>query len=196
LLKQIDILVRKVRSNKQLSFKQKNESIEELGLIRKKIIDGFDLKDIEKGAQLAKSEAAIQVYKELDEIDARLRGKDYYNAEKSKALELKIDNLVQVGAKDKNYNFTNARVDVYPDKLKPNIFTLTLNKAQDKVFDAILVEVTKINPNSSIDSFFCLNESCLFDLTLRTKISICFSKYLYLPRPSRDCRTIRLSRFS
>jgi hypothetical protein len=67
LLKQIDILVRKVRSNKQLSFKQKNESIEELGLIRKKIIDGFDLKDIEKGAQLAKSEAAIQVYKELDE---------------------------------------------------------------------------------------------------------------------------------
>jgi hypothetical protein len=54
--------------------------------------------------------------------------------EKSKALELKIDNLVQVGAKDKNYNFTNARVDVYPDKLKPNIFTLTLNKAQDKVF--------------------------------------------------------------
>jgi hypothetical protein len=36
---------------------------------------------------------------------------------------------------------------------------------------------------------------CLFDLTLRTKISICFSKYLYLPRPSRDCRTIRLSRF-
>jgi hypothetical protein len=36
------------------------------------------------------------VYKELDEIDARLRGKDYYNAEKSKALELKIDNLVQV----------------------------------------------------------------------------------------------------
>jgi hypothetical protein len=143
LLKQIDILVRKVRSNKQLSFKQKNESIEELGLIRKKIIDGFDLKDIEKGAQLAKSEAAIQVYKELDEIDARLRGKDYYNAEKSKALELKIDNLVQVGAKDKNYNFTNARVDVYPDKLKPNIFTLTLNKAQDKVFDAILVEVTK-----------------------------------------------------
>jgi hypothetical protein len=81
LLKQIDILVRKVKSNKQLSFKQKNESIEELGLIRKKIIDGFDLKDIEKGAQLAKSEAAIQVYKELDEIDARLRGKDYYNAE-------------------------------------------------------------------------------------------------------------------
>jgi hypothetical protein len=48
-------------------------------------------------AQLAKSEAAIQVYKELDEIDARLRGKDYYNTEKSKALELKIDNLVQVG---------------------------------------------------------------------------------------------------
>jgi hypothetical protein len=43
LLKQIDVLVRKVRSNKQLSFKQKNESIEELGLIRKKIIDGFDL---------------------------------------------------------------------------------------------------------------------------------------------------------
>jgi hypothetical protein len=84
------------------------------------------------------------VYKELDEIDARLHGKDYYNAEKSKALELKIDNLVQVGARDKNYN-----------------------------------------------SFFCLNESCLFDLTLRTKISICFSKYLYLPRPSRDCRTIK-----
>jgi hypothetical protein len=51
--------------------------------------------------------------------------------------------IVQVGARDKNYNFTNARVDVYPDKLKPNIFTLTLNKAQDKVFDAILVEVTK-----------------------------------------------------
>jgi hypothetical protein len=143
LLKQIDILVRKVRSNKQLSFKQKNESIEELGLIRKKIIDGFDLKDIEKGAQLAKSEAAIQVYKELDEIDARLHGKDYYNAEKSKALELKIDNLVQVGARDKNYKFANARVDVYLDKLKPNIFTLTLNRAQNKVFDAILVEVTK-----------------------------------------------------
>jgi hypothetical protein len=48
-------------------IKIKNESIEELGLIRKKIIDGFDLKDIEKGAQLAKSEAAIQVYKELDD---------------------------------------------------------------------------------------------------------------------------------
>jgi hypothetical protein len=37
---------------------------------------------------------------------------------------LKIDNLVQVGARDKNYKFTNARVDVYPDKLKPNIFIL------------------------------------------------------------------------
>jgi hypothetical protein len=34
LLKQIDVLVRKVRSNKQLSFKQKNESIEELGFIK------------------------------------------------------------------------------------------------------------------------------------------------------------------
>jgi hypothetical protein len=49
---------------------------------------------------------------EPDEIDARLHGKDYYNAEKSKALELKIDNLVQVGARDKNYKFANARVDV------------------------------------------------------------------------------------
>jgi hypothetical protein len=83
------------------------------------------------------------VYKELDEIGTKLRGKDYYNAEKSKALELKIDNLVQVGARDKNYKFTNARVDVYPNKLKSNTFTLTLNRAQNKVFDAILVEVTK-----------------------------------------------------
>jgi hypothetical protein len=50
---------------------------------------------------------------------------DYYNAEKSKALELKIDNLVQVGARDKNYKFANARVDVYLDKLKPNIFSVS-----------------------------------------------------------------------
>jgi hypothetical protein len=54
-----------------------------------------------------------------------------------------IDNLVQVGARDKNYKFTNARVDVYPNKLKSNTFTLTLNRAQNKVFNAILVEVTK-----------------------------------------------------
>jgi hypothetical protein len=64
----------------------------------------------------------FRIVLEINSIFFRLRGKDYYNAEKSKALELKIDNLVQVGARDKNYKFTNARVDVYPDKLKPNIF--------------------------------------------------------------------------
>jgi len=156
LLKQTDSMLRKVGANKQLSFNQKSAALKELKGIRKKIIEGFDLKDIEKGAQLAKSEAAIKVYKELDDIDTKLGAKDYYNAEKTKTIERKIDHLVKVGARPKNYKFANAKTMVYPDvgypdksqsksksKAKSSTFTVTMNRTQNKVFDSVLVKVAR-----------------------------------------------------
>jgi hypothetical protein len=155
LLKQTDSMLRKVGANKQLSLNQKSAALKELKGIRKKIIEGFDLKEIEKGAQLAKSEAAIKVYKELGDIDTKLGGKDYYNAEKTKTIERKIDNLVKVGARPKNYKFANAKTIIYPDKpkfkskskskskAKSSTFTVTVNRTQNKVFDSVLVKVAR-----------------------------------------------------
>jgi hypothetical protein len=158
LLKQTDSMLRKVGANKQLSLNQKSAALKELKGIRKKIIGGFDLKEIEKGAQLVKSEAAIKVYKELDDIDTKLGGKDYYNAEKTKTIERKIDDLVKVGARYKNYKFANAKAVIYPDKSKTTIyldkpkskskaksstFTVTMNRTQNKVFDSVLVKVAR-----------------------------------------------------
>jgi hypothetical protein len=148
-LKQTDSMLRKVGANKQLSLNQKSAALKELKGIRKKIIEGFDLKEIEKGAQLAKSEAAIKVYKELGDIDTKLRGKDYYNAEKAKTIERKIDHLVKVGARPKNYKFANAKIVIYPDKpkskskAKSSTFTVTMNRTQNKVFDSVLVKVAR-----------------------------------------------------
>jgi hypothetical protein len=152
LLKQTDSMLRKVGANKQLSLNQKSAALKELKGIRKKIIEGFDLKEIEKGAQLAKSEAAIKVYKELGDIDTKLGGKDYYNAEKTKTIERKINHLVKVGARYKNYKFANAKATIYPDKskskskskAKSSTFTVTVNRTQNKVFDSVLVKVARI----------------------------------------------------
>jgi len=141
-----------VGANKQLSLNQKSTALKELKGIRKKIIEGFDLKEIEKGAQLAKSEAAIKVYKELGDIDTKLGGKDYYNAEKTKTIERKIDHLVKAGARPKNYKFANAKIVIYPEvpypnksveQLKTKTFTLTMNRTQNKVFDSVLVKVAR-----------------------------------------------------
>jgi hypothetical protein len=158
LLKQTDSMLRKVGANKQLSLNQKSVALKELKGIRKKIIEGFDLKEIEKGAQLAKSEAAIKVYKELDDIDTKLGGKDYYNADQTKTIERKIDNLVKVGARPKNYKFANAKAVVYAEVVYPNkskskskskakakssTFTVTVNRTQNKVFDSVLVKVAR-----------------------------------------------------
>ena len=77
--------------------------------IRKKLIDGFDLKQLAKDSQLAKSQAAIRAYKELGDIDTKLSSKDYYNANEAKAIENKIDNLVRLGAHSKNYKFADAK---------------------------------------------------------------------------------------
>ncbi len=144
-------MLRKVGANKQLSLNQKSTALKELKGIRKKIIEGFDLKDIEKGTQLAKSEAAIKVYKELGDIDTKLGGKDYYSAEKTKTIERKIDHLVKVGARPKNYKFANAKATIYPDKPKSkskskatsSTFTLTMNRTQNKVFDSVLVKAAQ-----------------------------------------------------
>jgi hypothetical protein len=156
LLKQTDSMLRKVGANKQLSLNQKSAALKELKGIREKIIKGFNLKEIEKGAQLAKSEAAIKVYKELDDIDTKLGGKDYDNAEKTKTIERKIDNLVKVGARHKNYKFANAKTVIYPNvtypdksksksksKAKSSTFTVTVNRTQNKVFDSVLVKVAR-----------------------------------------------------
>ena len=151
LLKQTDSMLRKVGANKQLSLNQKSTALKELKGIRKKIIEGFDLKEIEKGAQLAKSEAAIKVYKELGDIDTKLGGKDYYNAEKAKTIECKIDHLVKVGARPKNYKFANAKAKavIYADKskskskAKSSTFTVSMNRTQNKVFDSVLVKVAR-----------------------------------------------------
>lgn len=109
LLQRADFMIAGIKNNSKLSIFQKKDKLKELKIIRKQLLGNYDIKEIERASQIAKSIEGEKLFKELHEVTERINNNNFYTYEKSKTLSYLVQEVKNINLAKPNFMFVRTK---------------------------------------------------------------------------------------